>query len=218
MSSTRVRQSSPKPRKTPKQARSHATVDAIVEAAAQVFERVGYASGSTNHIAERAGVSIGSLYQYFPNKDAILVELARRHLAQGTSELLPYLARLDEGEPWNDVLPDLVEAMVRMHSVAPMLHRALFEETRLPVEVRDELEALEDALVDIAAKALEADPMVAPENPRLAASIVVNTIEGLTHRLVLRPPEGVPPEALAGEITTLVRSYLRNESEAAGKR
>jgi AcrR family transcriptional regulator len=63
------------PRRKPVQDRSLATVEAILEAAAQVFERYGYAAGTTNRIAGRAGVAIGSLYQYFRNKDAILVAL-----------------------------------------------------------------------------------------------------------------------------------------------
>ena len=70
------------PRKSPSQERSRQTVDAIIEAAAQVFERHGYAGGTTNRIAERAGVSIGSLYQYFPNKEAILAVLLERHVAE----------------------------------------------------------------------------------------------------------------------------------------
>src|SRR5580698_2166450 len=112
MSSTRIQADRLKQRRAPKQARSEATVEAIIEAAAQVFERHGYAAGTTNRIAERAGVSIGSLYQYFPNKDAILVALSRRHLQEGMAQLLPHLQRLNEGEPWDEVLPSLVEAMV----------------------------------------------------------------------------------------------------------
>src|ERR1700727_158166 len=86
------------PRKAAKQARAQATVDAIVEAAAQVFESLGYAAATTNRIAERAGVSIGSLYQYFPNKDAILVALARRHLAEGMVVMWPQVQRLSGEE------------------------------------------------------------------------------------------------------------------------
>jgi AcrR family transcriptional regulator len=196
------------PRKTAKQARAQLTVEAILEAGAQVFERLGYASATTNRIAERAGVSIGSLYQYFPSKDAILVALARRHLEEGMTLLAPQLQRLGDGEAWDTVLPDVVDAMVAMHAVAPMLHRCLFEETRLPKGLRDELEALEDALVDVTAKALTADPKRSPADTRLAARIVVNTIEGLTHRLVLRPLPEVDSERVAREITALVRAYV----------
>jgi AcrR family transcriptional regulator len=203
------------PRKAAKQARARMTVDAIVEAAAQVFESLGYATATTNRIAARAGVSIGSLYQYFPNKDAILVALARRHLEEGMTMLAPQLQRLGEGESWDVVLPDVVDAMVAMHAVAPMLHRCLFEETRLPKGLRVELEALEDALVDVTAEALAADPALAPSDARLAASIVVNAIEGLTHRLVLRPLAGVDSERVSKEITTLVRAYVQARSAAA---
>jgi AcrR family transcriptional regulator len=197
------------PRKTVKQARAQLTVDAILDAASQVFESRGYASATTNRIAERAGVSIGSLYQYFPNKDAILVALTHRHLAEGMAVLEPQLRRLQEGEPWDEVLPDVVSAMVAMHAVAPMLHRCLFEETRLPRTVRDELEALEDALVDLTADALAAGPVDAQGDARLAARIVVNVIESLTHRLVLRPHADAGSEDVAREITLLVRAYLR---------
>jgi AcrR family transcriptional regulator len=68
-------------RRSPKQARSRATWDAIVEAAAQILERHGADGLTTNDVAERAGVSIGTLYQYFPDKQAILIAAARRELS-----------------------------------------------------------------------------------------------------------------------------------------
>ena len=69
------------PRKLPVQQRSRATVEEILSAAAQVFEARGYAAGTTNRIAERAGVSIGTLYQYFPSKEAIAVALLETYLS-----------------------------------------------------------------------------------------------------------------------------------------
>jgi AcrR family transcriptional regulator len=209
MATARVDERGLAPRKAARQERAQLTVEAILEAASQVFESRGYAAATTNRIAERAGVSIGSLYQYFPNKDAILVALTHRHLAEGTALLGPPLARLEAGEPWEEVLPEVVDAMVAMHAVAPMLHRCLFEETRLPKDLRDELENLEDALVDLTARALAADPEGFPGDTRLVAAIVVNAIEGLTHRLVLRPQAEADPESTAREITILVRAYLQ---------
>ncbi len=209
MSSTRIPDRRLEPRKLPKQARSEATVDAILEAAAQIFEREGYAAGTTNRIAERAGVSIGSLYQYFPNKDAILLALVHRHLAEGTSALGPHLERLSRGAPFDDVLPDIVHAMVALHALAPGFHRVLFEETQLPSTLRAELDELEDRVVDLIADAFAVDPRSSPVDPRLSARIVVSAIEGLTHRLVLRPPPGAAPAVIAGEITVLVRAYIQ---------
>src|ERR1700761_925638 len=69
-------------RRMPRQARARATVDSILEAAAQVLQRCGVEGFNTNAVAERAGVSVGTLYQYFRDKDAILVAVARREMAR----------------------------------------------------------------------------------------------------------------------------------------
>jgi AcrR family transcriptional regulator len=215
MSSTRIPDRRLAPRKRPKQERSEATVEAILQAAAQIFERHGYAAGTTNRIADRAGVSIGSLYQYFPNKDAILVALVHRHLAEGITALQPHLERLNDGACFDDVLPDIVYAMVAMHALAPGLHRVLFEETKLPSTLRAELYELEDRFVDLTASALAGEPSSPPADARLSARIAIGAIEGLTHGLVLRPPPGVTPEAIAREITQLVRAYIHTRHAPA---
>jgi AcrR family transcriptional regulator len=214
MPSTRIPKRRLEPRKLPKQPRSEATVQTILEAAAQVFERHGYAAGTTNRIAERAGVSIGTVYQYFPNKDAILVALVHRHLAESLEVLEPHLEQLAGGAGFDEVLPDIVQAMVAMHALAPDLHRVLFEETQLPPTLRAELDELEDQLVDMAARALAADPSTVPNDPRLTARVVISAIESLTHRLVLRPPPGVTPDTIAREITALVRAYIQTRTPA----
>jgi len=90
-----------------------------------------------------------------------------------------------------------------------MLHRVLFEETQLPRSLRTELEALEDQLVELTASALTADPDLHVGDPRLRARVAVTTIEALTHRLVLRPPQGVSTAELASEITRVVRVSMR---------
>src|SRR2546423_5851957 len=105
-----------KPRRSPRQERSRETVEAILEGAAQVFERHGYAKGTTNRIAERAGVSIGSLYQYFPNKGAIVVELSRRHMAEVRGVARPALQELvDRTPPLRDGLMAIVFGTMAMH-------------------------------------------------------------------------------------------------------
>ena len=70
-----------KTRKIPTQQRSHATIEVVLEAAAQLLESAGEAGFNTNALAERAGVSVGTLYRYFPNKQAILAALGRRDAA-----------------------------------------------------------------------------------------------------------------------------------------
>ena len=92
-------------RKQPKQRRSEETRRQILDAAARVFEAYGYASGTTNRIAEAAELSVGSLYQYFPNKDAILRALMQEHLEAGARHLMQQLA---------GGLPDDLEAALRV--------------------------------------------------------------------------------------------------------
>ena len=75
------------PRKKPLQSRSRATVQAVLTAAAHILEERGLSGFNTNAVAERAGVSIGSLYQYFPSKDAILLALMEQSMSQFHEEL-----------------------------------------------------------------------------------------------------------------------------------
>lgn len=79
------------PRKRPVQARSKQTVEWILEAAARVFRAEGF-DATTNRIAELAGVSVGTLYEYFPNKEALLAELAQRHVAVADAGISAALA------------------------------------------------------------------------------------------------------------------------------
>jgi AcrR family transcriptional regulator len=120
----RRRKTQANPRKRPEQDRSRATVEAILDAAARILVRDGYGAFTTSHVAETAGVSIGSLYQYFPNKESLLGELMRRHtlaLEDGIEEV----AQHGQNPPLEDVVRAAVEHTVRAHLVDPALHRAL---------------------------------------------------------------------------------------------
>src|SRR5579864_4857779 len=94
------------PRKLPSQKRSQDTVAALLEATARVLERDGFDRASTNRIAEAAGVSIGSLYQYFPSKEALVAALVERHMAEMRRVLVEEMDRLAQAP--------LAEAVARM--------------------------------------------------------------------------------------------------------
>ena len=196
-------------RRRPVQERSRETVKAVLEAAAQVFERHGYAAGTTNRIAVRAGISVGSLYQYFPNKDAILVALTEQHLEAGTTRIAPLLIGFTSDPPAiEEGLTQLVEAMIDLHAHAPRLHRVLFEECPRPAALQDRLEQTFAAAVTVIETWLRARPEVSVANPRLAAELVVQVIEGVTHRLVIHPQgSGKAPE-YAAQTVSLLTGYL----------
>ena len=121
-------------RKRPSQQRSHATMDAVLEAAAQVLEAGGLAAFNTNAVAARAGVSIGSVYQYFPGKDAVMAALIRREAARFEAALAAGLARAAD-LPLEAAVAALVEVAVAHQTQRPNLARILdLEERRLGVE------------------------------------------------------------------------------------
>jgi AcrR family transcriptional regulator len=118
------------PRRKPRQVRAELTRERILTAAAHVFAEHGYAAGTTNRIAERARISIGSLYQYFPNKDAILAEILVQHIDRGT------WTDADELDLSPGTLEATVRALVRDavddHRDDPRLLRVMIEEARSP--------------------------------------------------------------------------------------
>jgi AcrR family transcriptional regulator len=128
---TRVRDGRGRPRKTtldvrktPGQARSRETVNAILEAGARILETDGVRGFNTNAVAIKAGVSVGSLYQYFPNKDALLRALVSRFEDETRAAILEAL-RAGAGQPLRPCLQLFVHALVVMHYRRPALHRVL---------------------------------------------------------------------------------------------
>src|SRR5215813_7313725 len=112
-------------RKEPQQERSRETVEAIFEATAHILGRRGWAKLNTNEVAEVAGVSIGSLYQYFPNKLALIEAVRRRHF----HDVLAVLRAADDaGKPRKQRIEEVVEGMIGLHSRHPAVYHALLEE------------------------------------------------------------------------------------------
>ncbi|WNG85067.1 TetR/AcrR family transcriptional regulator [Mycobacterium sp. ITM-2016-00316] len=191
-------------RKQPRQQRSAQTRRVILDAAARVFGEHGYAAGTTNRIAAAAGVSIGSLYQYFPNKDAILAALSDAHIDAGTTLLAD---RLRDGLP--EALDDLVRLFVRAaidnHREDPALHRVLFEEAPRSAALLARLRDTEARGVAGVTELLRRHPEVRVADPEFAARLTVATVESLVHRLIVAP---VDPAQLEDEVVRLLTGYL----------
>jgi AcrR family transcriptional regulator len=123
--STRIAKPRMRMRKEPRQARSKATVEAIIEAGAHVLSDLGWAGFTTNKVAEAAGASIGSLYQYFPDKLSLVEAIRRRHFDQ----VLSVIAESAEGDkPLKRFAQQLVRGMIAAHSIHPTLHQVLLDE------------------------------------------------------------------------------------------
>jgi AcrR family transcriptional regulator len=168
------------PRKSPRQARAQVTVDAIVEAAAQLLSAGGLGAFTTNAVATRAGVSIGTLYQYFPNKDALMVALIAREQARRVDGVRAAITSLPAGAALADVIRAIVRAAIQPDQGSPTLARALdHEEARLPVDVlvTEQLGGAADIIATIAerfpAELAHIDPALAGRTlPALLRAVV----------------------------------------------
>lgn len=196
------------PRKRPRQARARATWDRLLDAAAQVFATEGFAETTTDLVAREAGVSVGSLYQYFPNKESLLRELALQHLHRSTALLAP-LGEFGSDRPW---LQEAVEVVVREHATQPELHRVILQNLHRVPDVAARYRTVEAELVEAVATRLTPGNRTPGARDRLAARMVVTTVETLGHRLATDP--GIDREELVDEIVALVSPYLRRRAEA----
>lgn len=192
------------PRKIPSQRRSLETVERILSAAARVFAEEGVAA-TTDRIAARAGVSIGSLYQYFPNKDALLLELAQRHLRHSTGLLGEALR---PGRPSSQWLPEAVQLVADLHADVD-LHRLMYDRSPRTPELEEHFRDAQVALRDAVALLLRDEYVLT--DAAGTASILVALVESLTHRLVSEVPHPVLERDVLGAAAAYLASVVESE-------
>ncbi len=196
------------PRKAPSQERSRATIEVILTATARILQRDGFDRASTNRIAHAAGVSVGSLYQYFPSKEALVAALVERHMDQMSAVLAEELSRI-AAAPLDVAVRNMVKVMLRAHAVDPRLHKVLVEQVPR-IGRLERVHEIEDHFTKLVRAYLESRKHeVRPKNLDLAAFVAVSTVEALTHAATLYHPELLATDALADEIAELVLRYLR---------
>lgn len=192
-------------RKQPKQRRATATVDAILEAAARILVENGYATASTNRIAERAGVGIGSLYEYFPGKEAIFAELRRREMARWYAKLR---AGPTSAAP-RDVIAHIVRTQLAYASANPRLYAAL--ETEVPrAAVADVQGSIQDDFFALSTAYLEANrDLLRPTAPiSFVVEFLARWVSSTVHGFAMHAPAALDAEHLETELIDAVTRYL----------
>lgn len=163
------------PRKQPRQGRAQVTCEAMLEAAAQLLEQEG-ATATTNRIAERAGVSIGTLYQYFPTKQAIWAELIRRMHAQMLSDLEHAVAATRD-RPLAEAVQALLLASLRHHFRNPGRMQAL-ERVEHAIPATEAIAAIKAGIEPLVAGVLSRhgvpDPLVAARDLSVVTAAMVD--------------------------------------------
>jgi AcrR family transcriptional regulator len=195
------------PRKRPRQQRAQATFDAIVDAAARLLPAMGYAGITTNHVAERAGVAIASLYEYFPDKDAVIAEVAERLVAR-------VMARLGAA------LTEIVDARRddAMRAWLGVIHETLLAERALIAVLVDEvpytrhLPTIRDLgpmlLRFSEAARLRAGDRVQLDEPRASLRLMVNLVSSTLLQLVIDPPDDVPAETMLDVLARRLEAWI----------
>jgi AcrR family transcriptional regulator len=200
-----------KPRKNASQERSRATVGALVEATARILVREGFDKASTNRIAEVAGVSVGSLYQYFPSKEALVAAVIDRHSQEIMRTVRGELADA-MNQPVEKAVRKLVAVAVKAHRVDPRLHRVLAEQ--IPrVGKLENVETFNREYFALFRNYLENHrDELRVDDLELASFVCVTSIEALTHNAVLHHSRALSDDAMESLVeagTRLVVGYLK---------
>jgi AcrR family transcriptional regulator len=201
------------PKKRPAQARSRETFDAIVEACTGLLPRLGYAGTTTNHIAERAGVNVASLYEYFPGKDAIVAQVAERLVERVLARLEEGAARVARGgealavRRWVELIHDTVAREKGL--VAVFVNQVPYTSQLEPI--RD----LGARLVELSLALRErSGGFVRDDLSGASLHLLINLVTSTILEIVLTPPADVPPRALLDELARRVETWIRPERGA----
>jgi AcrR family transcriptional regulator len=195
------------PRKRPRQARSKATVDTILEATARVLVKHGFDGLTTNGVAVAAGVSIGSLYQYFPNKEALVGALVERHIEDMHAAVGKELARVAT-LPIAQAVRAMIELTIRANAVDPDLRRVLIEQVPRVGRMSRIMELKAVTHRSLTALLTHRRNEIAIRDPDVAAFLLVSAIEAVAQRATLFAPDRLRDPVLIDEATAMVTRYL----------
>ena len=196
------------PRKEPTQRRARETVDAILTATARIVREQDFERVTTNEVARIAGVSVGSLYQYFPSKQALILALAERREAEISRLAEEALVRAAT-MPLADGVRVVVKAMLEAHVADRALHRAVSKQVHRmgAFERLAERKRLLFFTRHIAAFYEQHRSELRVPDPELAAFFVVQTVEALCDAVAEQAPAS-DHELVVDEMSTLIFNYL----------
>jgi AcrR family transcriptional regulator len=195
-------------RRHPKQRRARLTVEAVLDAVIRILKREGFRAITTNRIAEVAGVSIGSVYQYFPDKQAIFIALHRRHIDQVDRIIQTKLVE-HASAPLDDLMRAMIEAMIEAHTPDPELYHLL------ATQVPDRADGTNDFAVRLhgafrLALASRTHELKPGRDLDHLAFVVANLVESLSHAALLRRPPRLSLAGAKAEVLRAVLAYLHS--------
>ncbi|SFT71098.1 transcriptional regulator, TetR family [Actinopolyspora lacussalsi subsp. righensis] len=191
-------------RRKPVQQRSAQRVERMLESCAQLIDEVGYDGLTTTLIAERAGVAVGSLYQFFPDKRAVVQELTLRNLDRFVQTVSERLDRIELAHWW-DAVDTVFDVYLGMHREIPAFSKLHFGDVvdlRLLHETKDNNAVIAEKLTNLISDRFG----MPPGELELPLSVAVEAADAVLHLAFRRAPEG--DQTLVNEARELVRGYL----------
>jgi AcrR family transcriptional regulator len=200
----------PSSRKDPKQTRSRAIVESIVEAGRRILEAEGPGALTTNHIAERAGVSIGSLYRYFPNKEAVIAAICETETRRDVSEIRSAERWAIDELPLRESLAAIVDFQIARHqrlvALASDVYRAHQGEFSLTAHMGT------DAVVaHMRALLLRHRAAVRVRDLDQAAFLIARGLSAIVRRALEERPAKLHEPAFRDELVDLALLYVTAE-------
>ena len=201
-------QAEPTPlRRKPVQQRSAKRVEQMLDASAELIDELGYDALTTTLIAKRASVAVGSLYQFFPDKRAVVQALTQRNLERFVAAVNERLKELNPEHWWN-IVDSVLDIYLRMHREIPGFSKVHFGDVidlQLLDEERDNNSVIVDSLVEI----LSVQVNRSPEELRFAIAIANETADALLKLAFRRDPQG--DERIVAEAKDVVKGYLASK-------
>lgn len=195
-------------RKAPRQERSRVTIESILDAAAHILGERGWEGFTTNNVAEIAGVSIGSLYQYFPNKQSLVEAVRRRHFDEVLTALR---TATDSRMPYSTRIEAFVDGVISAHNRYPAAHRVLLESAPHGADSKLEHDEFGEwyekgcySLVQFAAGAQQIDA----ERLHVSAQVLAGAVAGVVHNAARR--DLLNSLRLRQELIGMVEAICRN--------
>ena len=192
-------------RKKATQGRAQVTVNSILQATTHIIEKSGLDQLSTNHIAKKAGVSIGSLYQYFPSKESILIQLVEKELNGHVENLKQHIDQIDDSN-LPDFVDEILETILVMFEKKKKIRYLLYK--FLPRGLTPMIHDIEDELQKIVYKKLKTFPELEDkENLKLVSYIIVHSVIGVVHSNLAKGRNN-NHKLISIELKIMINSYL----------
>jgi AcrR family transcriptional regulator len=200
-------------RNQPQQPRSRATVSVILDAAIRVLDREGLEALTTSRVAEVAGVSVGTLYQYFAHRDAIIDALQDRELERA-GQMLERVLKNPNNASDREVASAVLSELLKLYRAAPALHRVLAVDG-LRYTTPERVLAFDARSVALVKAFLSmAGPRIRQTNLEAAAFVIYQSVRATMLSYLLEAPAGVPDDVIVAEVTELIVRYLEASSRS----